>query len=100
LYPITPHIGEELWSVLGHEGTITYEPWPTYDESKLVDDEVEVVVQVNGKVRSKVKVAKDAAKEQLEQIAKEDERVKEHIEGKEIVNVIVILGNLGNIVVK
>jgi len=100
LYPITPHIGEELWSVLGHEGTITYEPWPTYDESKLVDDEVEVVVQVNGKVRSKVKVAKDAAKEQLEQIAKEDERVKEHIEGKEIVKVIVIPGKLVNIVVK
>lgn len=100
LYPITPHIGEELWSILGHEGTITYEPWPTYDESKLVDDEVEVVVQVNGKVRSKVKVAKDATKEQLEQIAKEDERVKEHIEGKDIVKVIVIPGKLVNMVVK
>lgn len=100
LYPITPHFGEELWSILGHNETITYEPWPTYDEAKLVDDEVEVVVQVNGKVRSKVTVPKDAAKEQLEQVAKEDERVKEHIDGKEIVKVIVIPGKLVNIVVK
>ncbi|MEK4254967.1 MULTISPECIES: leucine--tRNA ligase [unclassified Ureibacillus] len=100
LSPIAPHIGEELWSILGHEGTITYEPWPTYDESKLVDDEVEIVVQVNGKVRSKVKVAKDASKEQLEEIAKEDEKVKELVEGKEIVKVITIQGKLVNIVVK
>ncbi len=100
LSPIAPHIGEELWSILGHEGTITYEPWPTYDESKLVDDEVEIVVQVNGKVRSKVKVAKDASKEQLEEIAKEDEKVKELVEGKEIVKVITIPGKLVNIVVK
>ncbi len=100
LSPIAPHIGEELWSILGHEDTITYEPWPTYDESKLVDDEVEIVVQVNGKVRSKVKVAKDASKEQLEEIAKEDEKVKELVEGKEIVKVITIPGKLVNIVVK
>ena len=100
LSPIAPHIGEELWSILGHKDTITYEPWPTYDESKLVDDEVEIVVQVNGKVRSKVKVAKDASKEQLEEIAKEDEKVKELIEGKEIVKVITIPGKLVNIVVK
>ncbi|MEJ9281301.1 leucine--tRNA ligase [Ureibacillus thermosphaericus] len=100
LSPIAPHIGEELWSILGHEGTITYEPWPTYDESKLVDDEVEIVVQVNGKVRSKVKVAKDASKEQIEEIAKEDEKVKELVEGKEIVKVITIQGKLVNIVVK
>ena len=100
LYPIAPHIGEELWSILGHTDTITYESWPTYDESKLVDNEVEVVVQVNGKVRAKIKVAKDIDKVQLEEVAKTDEKVQEHINGKDIVKVIAIPGKLVNIVVK
>lgn len=100
LYPIAPHIGEELWSILGHTDTITYESWPTYDESKLVDNEVEVVVQVNGKVRAKIKVAKEIDKQQLEEIAKADEKVVEHISGKDIVKVIAIPGKLVNIVVK
>ncbi len=85
---------------LGHTNTITYEQWPTYDESKLVDDEVEVVVQVNGKVRTKVKVAKDASKEQLEQVALEDDKVKEFTDGKQVVKVIAVPGKLVNIVVK
>lgn len=100
LAPIAPHVAEELWSILGHEGTISYEAWPTYDESKLVDDEVEVVVQVNGKVRAKVKVAKDASKEELEQVAINDEKVKEFMDGKELVKLIAIPGKLVNIVVK
>ncbi|WP_413363181.1 leucine--tRNA ligase [Lysinibacillus sp. 3P01SB] len=100
LAPIAPHVAEELWAILGHEGTISYEAWPTYDESKLVDDEVEVVVQVNGKVRAKVKVAKDASKEELEQIAINDEKVKEFMDGKELVKLIAIPGKLVNIVVK
>lgn len=100
LAPIAPHVAEELWQVLGHEGTITYEAWPVYDESKLVDDEVEVVVQVNGKVRAKVKVAKDASKEELEQLAVNDEKVKEFMDGKELVKLIAIPGKLVNIVVK
>ena len=100
LAPIAPHIGEELWSILGHDGTITYESWPTFDETKLVDDEVEVVVQVNGKLRAKVKVAKDATKEQLEEVAKADEKVLEFTEGKQIVKVIAVPGKLVNIVVK
>ena len=58
LAPIAPHIGEELWSKLGHEESITYQPWPTYDEALLVDDEVEIVVQVNGKLRAKIKIVK------------------------------------------
>ncbi|MEO4051850.1 leucine--tRNA ligase [Solibacillus sp. CAU 1738] len=100
LSPITRHISEELWEKLGHEGTITYSTWPTYDESKLVDDEVEVVVQVLGKVRAKVKVAKDISKEDLEAAALADERVQEFIAGKDVVKVIVIPGKLVNIVVK
>ena len=98
--PLAPHIAEEIWAILGHEGGISYVEWPTYDESKLVDDEVEVVVQVLGKVRAKVTVAKDASKEELEAAALADEKVQEFIAGKTIVKVIVIPGKLVNIVVK
>jgi len=100
LAPIAPHVAEELWSILGHEGGISYTEWPTYDESKLIDDEVEVVVQVLGKVRAKVTVAKDASKEEQEAAALADEKVQEFIAGKTIVKVIVIPGKLVNIVVK
>ncbi|HWL12226.1 MAG TPA: leucine--tRNA ligase [Ureibacillus sp.] len=100
LAPIAPHVAEELWTILGHTGTLTYEQWPAFDESKLVDDEVEVVVQVNGKLRAKVKVAKDVTKDQLEEIAKADEKVLEFTEGKQIVKVIAVPGKLVNIVVK
>lgn len=100
LAPIAPHLGEELWELLGHTNSITYEQWPSFDESKLVDDEIEVVVQVNGKVRSKVKIAKEASKEQLEKVALEDEKVKEFTDGKQIVKVIAVPGKLVNIVVK
>ncbi|MFP3917966.1 leucine--tRNA ligase, partial [Lysinibacillus telephonicus] len=96
LAPIAPHVAEELWEILGHSETIAYEAWPTYDESKLVDDEIEVIVQVNGKLRSKVKIAKDASKEQLEQIAQADEKVKEFTDGKQIVKVIAVPGKLVN----
>ncbi|MFD1927065.1 leucine--tRNA ligase [Sporosarcina siberiensis] len=96
--PITPHFAEELWELLGHNDTITYEEWPTYDETKLVDDTVEIAVQINGKVRTKIVVAKDATKEELEKTAIEDEKVKEFLEGKEIKKVIGIPGRLVNIV--
>ncbi|WP_281486928.1 leucine--tRNA ligase [Lysinibacillus sphaericus] len=100
LAPIAPHIAEELWNLLGHEGTLSYEQWPTYDESKLVDDEVEVAVQVAGKVRAKIVVAKDASKEDIEKVALADEKVQEYMVGKDLVKVIVIPGKLVNIVVK
>jgi len=98
LYPITPHIGEELWQRLGHEDTITYEPWPTYDASKLVEDEVEIVIQVMGKVRSKMTVPRDISKEELEEKALADEKVKKWIDGKTIRKIIVVPGKLVNIV--
>ncbi|WP_025117486.1 leucine--tRNA ligase [Lysinibacillus fusiformis] len=100
LAPMAPHIAEELWKLLGHEGTLSYEQWPTYDESKLVDDEVEVAVQVAGKVRAKIVVAKDASKEDIEKIALADEKVQEYMAGKNLVKIIVIPGKLVNIVVK
>ena len=98
LHPIAPHLGEELWNRLGHENTIAYEPWPTYDEEKLVEDEVEVVLQVMGKVRSKLNVAKDISKEELETLALNDEKIKQWIDGKTVRKVIVIPGKLVNIV--
>src|SRR5699024_6875345 len=98
LSPIAPHISEELWSILGHESTISYEPWPTYDESYLVDEEIEIVVQVMGKVRAKIKVAKDISKEDLEKAALADARVQEWTEGKIVRKVIVVPGKLVNIV--
>ncbi len=99
LSPIAPHLAEELWEKLGHGNTVTYEAWPAFDESKLVDDEIEIVVQVNGKVRSKLVVAKDSTKEQLEAAALNDEHVQKAAEGKQVRKVIAIPGKLVNIVV-
>ena len=98
--PIAPHIAEELWTKLGHVGTISYQPWPTYDESKLVETTVEIVVQINGKVRQHLEVAKDAGKEDLEKVALADERIQAELADKNIVRVIAVPGRLVNIVVK
>ena len=98
--PIAPHIAEELWTKLGHVGTISYQPWPTYDESKLVETTVEIVVQINGKVRQHLEVAKDANKEDLEKVALADERIQAELADKNIVRVIAVPGRLVNIVVK
>ncbi|MGL9878735.1 leucine--tRNA ligase [Enterococcus sp. DIV0240d] len=98
LAPIAPHIGEELWSILGNDHGISYVPWPTYDESALVEDEIEVVFQVNGKVRAKAMVPADAEKAVLEQLAQENELVQEQLQGKTIRKVIVVPNKLVNIV--
>jgi len=98
LAPICPHIAEELWSKLGHSESISYEAWPAFDEAKLVDDEVEIVVQINGKVKAKLMVPSDANKEALEQIAMDDTTVKEQIDGKTVRKVIAVPGKLVNIV--
>lgn len=100
LAPIAPHIGEELWDRLGHENTITYQPWPTFDESLLVDDEVEIVVQVNGKVRAKINIPKDLSKEEMQDLALSNDNVKMSIEGKEVKKVIAVPQKLVNIVAK
>ncbi|KAA0562137.1 leucine--tRNA ligase [Bacillus sp. CH30_1T] len=98
LAPIAPHMTEELWSKLGHEGTLSYEAWPTFDESKLVDNEVEIVLQVNGKVKAKVMIPRDMNKEDLEKTAMENDEIKSQIEGKTIRKVIAVPGKLVNIV--
>ena len=100
LSPIAPHLSEELWSYLGHENTLAYEPWPTFDANKLVDDEVEIVVQVNGKLRGRLQISKEASKEETEKAAFELKGVAEHTKDKQMIKVIVIPGKLVNIVVK
>ncbi|MBP2076403.1 leucine--tRNA ligase [Oceanobacillus polygoni] len=98
LSPVAPHVAEEIWEQLGHTDTITYEEWPVFDAAKLVEDEVEVVLQVMGKVRSKLSVPKDISKEDLEKVALADEGLQKWIEGKTIRKVIVVPGKLVNVV--
>ena len=98
LAPMTPHICEELWRRLGHETPIGHTHWPTYDPAALQQDEVEIVVQVNGKLRGKLAVAADAAKETIQEAALAHENVQHHISGKAIKKVIVVPGKLVNVV--
>ena len=99
LSPVVPHITEELWSKLGHVGSIAYAKWPTYDESKLVEDVVEIVVQINGKVRQHLQVSKDASREELQALALNDERIKQELVDKEVKKVIAVPVKLVSIVV-
>ncbi len=98
LSPIAPHIAEELWDRLGHGGTIAYEAWPIFDENKLIEEEIEIVIQVNGKVREKMNVPTDASKEDLERIAIETDKIQEVIKDKTVRKVIAVPGKLINIV--
>ncbi len=98
LSPIAPHLSEELWQRLGHHQTMAYEAWPVYDESLLQEDEVEIVVQLNGKVKHKMMVPADAGPEQLESAVMADQRTKELLEGKQVRKVIAVPGKLVNIV--
>lgn len=98
--PIMPHMAEELWSQFGESDTITYQPWPTYDPKSLVEDEVEMIVQVNGKVRAKIKMAKDTDRDEAQQLALANEHVKKFTDGKDIKKVIVVPNKIVNIVAK
>lgn len=98
--PIMPHMAEELWSQFGESETITYQPWPTYDPKALVEDEVEMIVQVNGKVRAKIKMAKDTDRDEAQQLALANEHVKKFTDGKDIKKVIVVPNKIVNIVAK
>lgn len=100
LNPICPFITEELWEMLGHTGTISYEAWPKYDEEKTIEDEIEVPVQVNGKLRGTVIVAKEATSEDVEKVAFENEEILKFIEGKEVVKKIYVPRRIFTVVVK
>ena len=98
--PLAPHIAEELWAKLGGSGTITFEPFPTFEERLLIDDTVELPVQINGKVKARINVATDASKDDTEKAALADERVAELVAGKNVVKTIVVPGRMVNLVVK
>jgi len=100
LSPFAPHIAEELWQKLGHHNSLTYEPWPIYDPSKLQQTTVEVVVQINGKLRAKLMVAMDTPEHELETMCLADNNVKRHLDGKQIVKAIIVKNKLVNLVVK
>ncbi|VIB31704.1 leucyl-tRNA ligase [Clostridioides difficile] len=98
--PFAPHLGEELWTMIGKEGSVFDIDWPKYDEKALVKDEIEVVVQVNGKVRGKLTVNSNISKDEMEKVALEDEKIKGLVEGKTIVKVVAVPKKLVNVVVK
>src|SRR5699024_8916402 len=98
LSQVAPHLAEELWQRLGNEETIAYTASPEFDDSKLVEDEVEIVVQVNGKVKTKLKIAKDLDKDSIEKEALNNSTIQGQIEGKTVRKVIVVPGKLVNIV--
>ncbi len=98
LSPIAPHICEELWEMIGGEGSIAYASWPVWDEAQLVENEVEIVVQVNGKLKAKMTIAANISGSDMEEAALKDESVQQSIEGKTIRKVITVPGKLVNIV--
>jgi leucyl-tRNA synthetase len=98
--PYAPHLGEEMWEMLGKTETLAFEPWPVWDEELCKDDEKEIVLQINGKVRSKVNVSAGLSKEELLSIARTDEKIVAHLEGKTIVKEIVVPDKLVNMVVR
>ncbi|MGD0591149.1 MAG: leucine--tRNA ligase [Bacteroidota bacterium] len=99
LSPFAPHLAEELWEKLGHAKSTAYEPWPVYDEAKCAESRVEVVLQINGRIRSKVAVAKDTSDAELERLALGDANIKRYTDGKHIIKRIIIPNKLVNIVI-
>ena len=100
LAPFAPHLGEELWEFLGGEKTLSYEPWPVYDPAALVEDEIEIPVQVMGKLRGRVKIPAAATPPEMEAAAKADAEVMKFLEGKTIVKVIAVPKRMVNFVVR
>ena len=98
LNPITPHITEELWNILGHNDTITYEPWPIYDEEKTIDDEIEIPIQVNGKLKTTVMIALDEDESSVKQ--KVHSAIEDKLDRKSIVKEIYVKNKIYNVVVK
>jgi leucyl-tRNA synthetase len=101
LAPFAPYLAHELWTMLGEDAsTLLHHPWPKYDPALIKEDSIEIVVQINGKIRARVVVPADATEDQIKGLALADEKVKAALEGKQIVKVIVVRGKLVNIVVR
>ena len=100
LNPVAPHITEELWNKMGHSESISYEPWPTYDESKIIEDTMELPIQFNGKLKATIQIAKNLEKEEVAKVVHENEKVNMLLQGKEIVKEIYVPNRIYNIVVK
>jgi leucyl-tRNA synthetase len=100
LAPFAPHVAEELWQRLGHAESLAYEPWPSYDPVMLRKSTVEIVIQVNGKVRSRMSVPADTPEHELESLARADADVVRHTNGKTVLKAIVVRNRLVNFVVK
>ncbi len=100
LNPVAPHMTEELWHLYGNEGLLSLQSWPKFDEEKTVDDEIEIVVQINGKIRDKLMIPAGLDKDGTQEAAMNTDKIKELIEGKTVVKVIAVPGKLVNIVVK
>ena len=98
--PIVPHLGEELWELLGHDNTIAYENWPIYDESKIVEDTKEIAVQVNGKVRATINITVGEEEESIKEKALACDNVKRHLEGLNVIKILVIKDRIVTIVAK
>ncbi len=98
LNPFAPHMTEEIWERIGEKQEISQIPWPTYDESKTIDDEIEIPVQVNGKLKTTVKVAKDIEQEEIDKVVEKNEIISKIIEGKQIKKKIYVKGKIYNIV--
>ena len=99
LAPFAPHITEELWQILGHEGSVHHSQFPAFDEAKLVENEIEIVLQVSSKIRGKMVVPADADAAAIEELAKSDPNVQKHLDGKQIKKTIVVPGKLVNFIV-
>ncbi|MBQ6823487.1 MAG: class I tRNA ligase family protein, partial [Clostridia bacterium] len=100
LYPFAPHLGEEMWSAAGFEGDMTYTPWPVYDEAKTKASEVEIAVQVLGKIKGRVMIPAEATEDEVMTIVRADEKIGALLEGKNVVKVIYVKGKLINLIVK
>ncbi|MAK00438.1 MAG: leucine--tRNA ligase, partial [Rhodospirillaceae bacterium] len=97
--PMTPHIAEELWAQLGNEGFLCDQPWPTFDEALVLDDEIKIAVQVNGKLRGEIKVPRESSEEAMKTLALDLDNVKKQIGGNEIRRIIVVPNRIVNVVV-
>lgn len=100
LNPTAPHITEELWQICGFKGVLSKQAWPRFDEEKTIDNEIEIVIQINGRVKKKAVISASLSKEEMQEAAMQDSEIKELIAGKDIVKVIAVSGKLVNIVVK